>query len=201
MENVRLFVLVVLLLISVIILKQCHVKLTQMKEQETTAMTQTLSSLSPNRTLEKYFLVFVIPSKPSNVALRNVIRQTWSNISSWSDQLTGFEEQYRKIKLMFIFGSEHEYIEAFEEELTIHTDDMFIVDNLIEDRQCLKYKIMWGMQQAAHRYEFNYLIKTDDDIVVNLPLLISDLITLPREHYYTGNCQMGYGGFRGYIRW
>jgi hypothetical protein len=161
-----------------------------------------LSQISFNWTPENYFLVFIIPSKPDNVEVRKAIRQTWSNVSNWSVELAGVEEPYKKIKIMFIFGSEHAHYQDFEQELELHGNDMYIIDNLVENRDSLKYKVLWGMQQAVNRYEFTYLIKTDDDIAVNLPLLISELRTLPRERYYTGNCYRFYnGGFSEYKRW
>jgi hypothetical protein len=189
----------------VLVVKDGHLKLLALLNRHrgnlTVVTTKSAQLLSPIRSLEKYFLVFVIPSLPGHVDLRNAIRRTWPNISSWHDLLSGIEEDYKSIKLMFIIGSELTYRQDFLQELAFHDDDMFIIDNLVENRDSLKYKVLWGMQQAIHRYEFSYLIKTDDDIVVNLPLLISELMTLPRERYYTGDCRMSYGGFRKYHRW
>ena len=158
--------------------------------------------LSLNITREKYFLVFIIPSHPAHSAVRNTIRQTWMNVSRWND-LSSIEEQYKRIKVLFIFGSytdKGDLDEEFYDEMRANSD-MYLVSDLREHRTALKYKIMWGMKQVLYRYDFQYVAKTDDDVVVNLPKMISDLRTLPRERFYTGSCKMGYGGFRGYPKW
>ena len=182
----------VLILSSLFILLRIYILIRSQSErhevQNSGHPTRVISNFSSQRTLEKYFLVFAIPSRPTNVALRNAIRKTWSNTTSWSDSLSDVEEKHKQIKLMFIFGSDHKYDPAFEEELK-QNNDMFVVGNLTENRISLKYKVLWAMQQSLYRYEFSYFIKTDDDIAVNLPLLIKELISRPREHFYTGNCR------------
>ena len=190
--------------LSSLVLIKVHITLTSeiINQNTTSVLPDLVKRLSDsNRTLEKYFLVFAIPSKPEHVALRNIIRKTWSNISSWSGLLSDVDEKDKRIKLMFLFGGVHEQCDEFDKELELHSDDMFVVDNLREHRTALKYKIMWSMQQALYRYEFSYFIKTDDDIVVNLPLLIKELMERPREHFQSGNCYVPYGGFSGWPRW
>ena len=179
----------VFILVRIYILIQSHSELSQHEARSGGHLATILSNFSSQRSLERYFLVFAIPSRPANVALRNSIRKTWSNTTSWSGSLSDVEEKHKQIKLMFIFGSDHKYDPAFEQELK-QNDDMFVVGNLTENRISLKYKVLWAMQQSLYRYEYSYFIKTDDDIAVNLPLLIKELISRPREHFYTGNCRM-----------
>ena len=182
----------VLILSSVFILLRIYILIRSQSEpqevQNSGHLARVISNFSSQRTLEKYFLVFAIPSRPTNVALRNAIRKTWSNTTSWSGSLSDVEEKHKQIKLMFVFGSDHKYDPAFEEELK-QNNDMFVVGNLTENRISLKYKVLWAMQQSLYRYQYSYFIKTDDDIAVNLPLLIKDMISRPREHFYTGNCR------------
>ena len=131
------------LTVSIFVLIQAHYKITQQQAIKPGNHTQLTLSLVPNRTLEQYFLVFVIPSKPSHTGLRNAIRSTWANITSWSHSLSNVEEHYKKIKVMFIFGSEHDYEAEFEAELASHPDDMFVVDKMLENhRTSLKYKVL-----------------------------------------------------------
>ena len=179
----------VFILLRIYVLMRNHSELSQHEVRSSGLVATVISNFSSQRIQEKYFLVFAIPSRPANVALRNAIRKTWSNTSSWSGSLSDIEEEHKQIKLMFIFGSDHKYDQAFEQELK-QNDDMFVVGNLTENRISLKYKVLWAMQQSLYRYEYSYFIKTDDDIAVNLPLLIKELISRPREHFYTGNCRM-----------
>ena len=147
--------------------------------------------------------MFLIPSYPDHVNLRQTIRKTWSNVSGWTD-LDSVSDEYKRIKIMFVFGTEKNrgsFKPEYYEEMEKHPEDMFQVSGLMEHRTVLKYKVLWGMKEALHRYDFDYIVKTDDDIAVNLPYMISALIKLPRERYYTGNCGMPYGGFRGWPKW
>ena len=153
------------LTVSIFVLIQAHYKITQQQANKPGNHTQLTLSLVPNRTLEQYFLVFVIPSKPSHTGLRNAIRSTWANITSWSHvgstwanitswshSLSNVEEHYKKIKVMFIFGSEHDYEAEFEAELASHPDDMFVVDKMLENhRTSLKFKVLsyYTQQQVA----------------------------------------------------
>ena len=203
-KYLQLFLPGALLFTSLYVLITVNTTLTtdNLNQNRSSVLTNLVPKLSNhNKTLEKYFLVFAIPSKPEHVDLRNIIRKTWSNVSSWSGLLSDVEERNKRIKLMFLFGGVHEPCEEFDKELELHWDDMFVVDNLREHRTALKYKIMWSMQQALYRYEFSYFIKTDDDVVVNLPLLIKELLVRPREHFQSGNCYVPYGGFSGWPRW
>ena len=76
-------------------------------------------------------------------------------------------------------------------------DDIRIDDRLNEERSVLKYKVIWGMLQGLEKLDFHYLIKTDDDVFVDLPLLIRYMIPRNRTNIYTGRCANGYGGSYG----
>lgn len=159
--------------------------------------------LTINKTREKYFIIFLIPSHPDHGSLRQTIRQTWSNVSGWRD-LDSVNQHYKRIKIMFLFGTDSKrgtFKQDYYDELQNHPEDMFQVSGLKEERTVLKYKVLWGMKEALYRFDFDYIVKTDDDIAVNLPHMISALIKLPRERYYSGNCAMVYGGFRGWPKW
>eukprot|EP00116_Pleurobrachia_bachei_P010956 sb/3471218/ len=52
----------------------------------------------------------------------------------------------------------------------------------------IKYKVLWGMRQSLVLYNATYLIKTDGDILVNLPVLIRRLKVASRTRLYTGSC-------------
>ena len=142
---------------------------------------------------ESYFIVFMIPSHPSNMNSREVIRNTWANVAGWS--LLKDENAYKKkIRVMFVCGSipSQNFTALFEEEVA-EKDDMFVVKNITEGRTSLRYKEMWAMRYAHEHYNFIYLVKTDDDVTVNLPVLIRDLAALPRGYHYMGLCMHNVG--------
>ena len=98
--------------------------------------------LAVNKTREKYFLVFLIPSHPQNFNVRDAIRRTWMNVNRWNN-LTSIDEQYKRIKVMFLFGSyadSGDFDQEFYDELK-ENDDMYLISNLREHRTALKYKV------------------------------------------------------------
>eukprot|EP00116_Pleurobrachia_bachei_P004186 sb/3464448/ len=115
------------------------------------------------------------------------------------------EEHFKKFKVMFIVaeteqGEDEETKEQVRNEAEEH-GDIFMITGLDEHRTVLKYKVIWGFRQSLALFNYSYVIKTDDDIMVNLPYLINLLKGQPRKSLYTGNCAMGYGGFHGFPHW
>lgn len=149
---------------------------------------------------EKYFLLIAIPSMPVHLPQRAAIRATWRNVSRWS-ALRQEDEHFKRIKVMFLFAKTKfgEMSDEFQQELR-NNDDMYIIDGLQEGRLVLKYKVLWALTQSLS-FDYDYFIKTDDDIFVNLPLMTMSLMTSPRQRFYTGSCMHAYGGFGGYPHW
>lgn len=156
------------------------------------------SFLSPSvKEKEKVFLLFVIPTLPNNCEQRKAIRETWAS-GKWSN-LSDIEPYYKTFKIMFIVANldlkkNSKYDERFLEEVKTH-NDIWINDILNEERRVLKYKVIWGMLRSLQEFDFDYLVKTDDDIFVDLPLLLRYMIPLNRTNTYTGNCKFKYGGW------
>eukprot|EP00116_Pleurobrachia_bachei_P005336 sb/3465598/ len=66
--------------------------------------------------------------------------------------------------------------------------DIYDVDGLDEGYRMIKYKVLWGMRQSLVLYNATYIIKTDGDILVNIPVLIRRLKSANRTGLYTGAC-------------
>ncbi|MCP4262332.1 MAG: hypothetical protein GY774_33255 [Planctomycetes bacterium] len=149
---------------------------------------------------EEYFVVIGIPSLASHSAERAAIRETWLNVSRWK-VLRDVEEQYKLIKVMFTFGQmkREEYNGDFLREVAEH-DDMYIIEGLEEGRVALKYKVLWSFEQSLRQFNYQYFVKTDDDIFLNLPLMLWSLMT-SGTRLYTGSCSHEYGGFQEYPIW
>ena len=139
-----------------------------------------------------YFVVFVIPSLATDASQRRAIRGTWTNYTRWSN-VSGVRDP--RFKVMFILGriGDSDPSEELQQEIDEY-EDTYYVGDLVEHRHILKYKVLWGMQMALSSFSFSYLVKTDCDIEVNLPRLLEDLYSQPRDRYYSGSCGMGYGG-------
>ena len=158
--------------------------------QETHAQSATdekLKSLSDKRAKENYFIVFVIPTHPRKVQQRNAIRKTWANVQGWS-LLAELDKEKKRIRVLFICGNPpaSDNTEEFKAEVS-KNDDIFVVKNITEGKVSLRYKNMWGFRYSYQHYNFEYLVKTDDDVTVNLPKMIQDLSKYPRGFYYLGS--------------
>ena len=149
---------------------------------------------------KKYFAIIMVPTIPAHVRIREVIRGSWGNISAWSVGMENLESKYKSIKLMWVIGYKPEYPEEFNEEVSKY-DDIYICDKIDEQRTALKYKVLWSYMRSVQLFDFKYFVKTDDDILLNMPLLLTYLKNAPRTHFYGGRCVMGYGGFGGYPKW
>eukprot|EP00116_Pleurobrachia_bachei_P019451 sb/3479713/ len=66
--------------------------------------------------------------------------------------------------------------------------DIYDVDGLDEGYRMIKDKVLWGMRQSLVLYKATYIIKTDGDILVNMPVLIRRLKLASRTGLYTGAC-------------
>ena len=142
---------------------------------------------------ENYSIVFIIPTHPRKVDTRQLIRQTWANVSAWS-LLKDVDEEIKKIKLMFILGRfpsnkySSNYSSEFNKELSQNRDDMFVVNDITDVYRSLRKKVIWGMNYSYHHFNFKYLVKTDDDVAVNLPVLLQALSRPAPGLRYTGYC-------------
>ena len=161
---------------------------------------ETVKLLEVDQKKERYFLVIGIPTMTSHTAQRTAIRRTWRNVSRWA-ALKDVQDHYKQIKLMFLFGKleNQTFSEEFKREMK-ENDDMYVINGLQEGRLVLKYKVLWALKRSL-TFDYDYFVKTDDDIFVNLPLMLQSLIMSPRERVYTGGCLHAYGGWGGYPTW
>lgn len=151
---------------------------------------QKLSFMHHSNPNNKHFLVFIIPSHPKNTRRRNVIRSTWMQFTRWNVLNNLDEDRYKELKFIFIFGkmeSNQTYSAEFTRELS-ENNDMLIDENIAEGSNSLRPKVLLGMRYTYSNFDFDYLIKTDDDVLVNLPLLLQDLMANPRQPVYWGRC-------------
>lgn len=148
---------------------------------------------------ETFFMVIAIPSLPESVSQRNAIRSTWMNLTRWSAFGGRTTQADHVVKVMFILG-QVELGDELRAEIKAHKD-IYIVMSLEEKRTVLKYKVLWALKHSLRIFNYSYFVKTDQDILVNFPVLLEDLRSLPRKRLYTGSCNMSYGGFKGYPKW
>ena len=135
--------------------------------------------IAPSRLHPKLDLLILISSNPHDVSRaenRMAIRNTWGNCN---DRHLHFDCQ-----LVFFVGKTYTDRDAAIMREASENQDMFIC-NMNDTYQSITRKLMcvfkWANQGMAE-----YILKTDDDIYVQMPALVSYLHSQPRERYYGG---------------
>ena len=115
------------------------------------------------------FLIFVI-SKSSHFSIRQTIRRTWGQKSVYE---TAFP--HLRVKFLFLLDVDLHSQRKVELENVFH-EDLVQVSNLPEHYEYVTYReaAMYTFVQQRCR-QAKYLLKTDDDIFLNLFLLFADL--------------------------
>ncbi|KAJ8930138.1 hypothetical protein NQ314_017104 [Rhamnusium bicolor] len=112
----------------------------------------------------KLLLLILIHSSPTNFAKRKIIRDTWGK----NDE---------DVKVLFLMGSASSQVvkENLQTENSLHKD---IIQGSFQDTYSnLTYKHMMALKYVVyHCPDTKYVLKTDDDVFVNRPLMKNFLI-------------------------
>lgn len=136
--------------------------------------------LTTDRCSKPYFLLIFVTSHIKNFERRSVIRKTWGNRSIASD-----------MKIMFLVGLSEKLalLELLESESKEYKD--VLLGNFFEDFYLLTYKIQMSFEWASKYCEFKFLLKTDDDVFVDILRLLRLLKhkRFPSSFFYGGDAQ------------
>ena len=136
--------------------------------------------LTTDRCRKSYFLLVFVTSHIENFERRSVIRKTWGNNSIASD-----------MKIMFLVGLSEKMVvlELLENESKEYKD--VLLGNFFEDFYLLTYKIQMSFEWASKYCEFKFLLKTDDDVFVDILRLLRLLKhkRFPSSFFYGGDAQ------------
>ena len=126
-----------------------------------------------------YFLLILVSSAPANLERRNLIRQTWGT----DTHLTAPEW-----KTYFLLGQTRNQTQSdlLQTESNMHGDT--IRADYYEHYWKQSLKIQMAFEWAARYCSFSYLLKADDDVLVNTEDLIKFLQrrTTPNKGLFTG---------------
>ena len=141
------------------------------------------------RCTQKVFLLILVATASNNIQRRNVIRKTWASDPSMDIRW----------KTMFLLGqakdsTQEEYLEA----------ERLIYNDLLRGAQRDTYlnltlKIQMGLEWAAKYCDFQFLLKTDDDVFVN-PYRLMDYLgnpDTPKTKLYLGFVRRNVRPMRG----
>ncbi|XP_011405158.1 PREDICTED: beta-1,3-galactosyltransferase 6-like [Amphimedon queenslandica] len=135
--------------------------------------------LSPNATM--YLVVILIHSNIDQSLRRKTIRETWlsprmlnaSNVTHW-----------------FVIGG-NSTTASLRNDLQKEQDqhgDLLILWNVRNDYAELTLRSLHSMIHIYNHYLFEYVLKTDDDVFLNTPVILSELNSsfYPRKRIYWG---------------
>ncbi|XP_022790033.1 beta-1,3-galactosyltransferase 5-like [Stylophora pistillata] len=151
--------------------KDCNSWKINQSQHKTTLISKTVC-------LKNYFLLVLVSSAPSHFGRRNLIRETWgtdkNSVPEW--------------KTFFLVGQTKNQTDSdlLKTENNIHGD--IIRANYSEHYWNQSLKVEMGFEWAARYCKFSYLLKADDDVLVNTNDLITRLqrASTPKNGLYLG---------------
>ncbi|XP_023015847.1 beta-1,3-galactosyltransferase 5 [Leptinotarsa decemlineata] len=108
-------------------------------------------------------LLVLVHSSPSNFAKRKTIRETWG-------------QKDENIKVLFLIGSvtSSDLQKTLEDENRLHND--FVQGTFLDTYRNITYKHVMAFKYSIyHCPQAKYILKTDDDVFVNMPTMMNFL--------------------------
>ena len=127
-----------------------------------------------------FFLYIIIPTRPTDIVRRTVIRETWASPYAQSTTIG--------IKfIMGTFGLTESEVQKVSAERESHGDIILLPDHK-EDYHNLTRKTLRLIQWASENIKFKYLMKSDDDSYV----LVAALLKMLRNKVVTKPIYFGF---------
>ena len=122
----------------------------------------------------RFKLVVLVSTHALHTGRRKLIRYYWGNHSRWTTPfqwkvifVTGFFSSFQKIQL-------HAEADTFKDTL---------IESVEEDFYTLSFKVMLGLKWVQANLKYDFLLKCDDDVFVNIDRLMRLLLTT-RDQYF-----------------
>lgn len=135
-----------------------------------------------------YLVIVLIHSNIDQTLRRKTIRQTWL-----SSRMIGTSNV--SLVYWFVIGGQsatNELRGDIQKEQDQY-GDLLILWNVKNDYTNLTLRSLQSMKHISKHYQFQYMLKTDDDVFLNTPVILSELQSsmYPRQRVYWGrfSCQ------------
>lgn len=124
-------------------------------------------------------LLVLVSSNAPHFSRRNIIRETWGNRTNWSTKEIW--------KVIFVLGGtkDEATLKSIREEGEKYKDIM--LEDVTEGFYQLSYKVMIGLHWAYTTINFDFILKCDDDIFVQIDRLTRKLSSEYKNEGYIGN--------------
>ncbi|XP_014668002.1 PREDICTED: beta-1,3-galactosyltransferase 5-like [Priapulus caudatus] len=146
-----------------------------------------LGDISPStpRCAPRTLALILVTSATANARRRRAIRESWAKVGEPA------------IKVVFLVGvtSDRDVAAAVAAERSRHND--LLLGRYADTYRNLTLKVLHGMAWAAAACRPDYLLKTDDDCFVNVPVLRTLLAASPRRRLYVGRSPASRAVIRG----
>lgn len=120
-------------------------------------------------------LVILVSSNAPNIARRRLIRKYWGNYSHWT---TNFQW-----KVIFVTGGnlDKNILQELQEEGKTYKD--VLMEDIEESFYNLSFKVMVGLTWLNKNLKYEFLLKCDDDVFVNVDSIMKVLSTT-NDHFF-----------------
>ena len=146
-------------------------------------------------------VIVLVTSHIGHKNRRDSIRMNWKDSSKFAKKLQRNYNDKATYKVYFMTSYLQSEIERARTESNLHKD--MLIMNRTEDYWDLSRKFMFGFLWSLENCKFDYLLKTDDDVFVNIPnlfkLIHKDPFVLKhKDRLYAGNMYVNFGPHRNH---
>eukprot|EP00794_Sanderia_malayensis_P017426 gene17426-19170_t len=124
------------------------------------------------------YLAIIVSSSPTSYKRRNAIRATWAKVDKTNSIA----------RIVFLIGKTHDKRSNSLIETEMEEFGDVVLGGFHEDYRNLTYKTRLGLKWAYYYCHANYILKTDDDVFINLFPLIKWLKKQNDAKFYAGWC-------------
>ena len=122
----------------------------------------------------KFKLIVLVSSHASHAGRRKLIRKYWGNHSLWTTPC-----QWKVIFVTGFFSSD--YKNQVHVEGNTYRD--ILIENIEENFYKLSFKVMLGLKWVQGNLKYDFLLKCDDDVFVNIDRLMKILSTTKHQYF------------------
>ena len=122
----------------------------------------------------RFKLIVLVSSHALHPGRREVIRKYWGNYSQWTTPY-----QWKVIFVTGFFSSDYKnqlYVEG-----NTHKD--ILVESIEENFYTLSFKVMLGLKWVEANLKYDFLLKCDDDVFVDVDRLMKILSTTRHQYF------------------
>ena len=124
------------------------------------------------------YLLVIVPSLHRNAEVRHVIRSVYGLQAS---SLAKSKVDNATVKLLFLFGRENAILDEEILQESRQYGDIVQID-FLDTYHNLSRKILYGLKWVSiYCSEVEFVLKADEDVFVNIPLLLSYLYKTPYD--------------------